>query len=125
MLKLKIQGLNNSLNDEDYMMLADNTHLYSGSDIKTLSNEAMFMPIRKCQNATKFKKLPDGYFSPVAPSDPEGIEMSMYDVPQGMLREPPVSIDDYMKALTRCKPSCCEEDLERYVDFTDKFGQEG
>ena len=51
--------------------------------------------------------------------------MDMYDIPDGKLREPEVTIDDYMQALTRIKPSVCLEDLERYVDFTNKFGQDG
>lgn len=48
--------------------------------------------------------------------------MDMYDIPDGKLREPAVEADDFMKALTRIKPSVCEEDLLRYVDFTNKFG---
>ena len=45
--------------------------MYSGADIKTVTKEAMYAPIRKCQNATRFKKLPDGYFVPCSPSDPD------------------------------------------------------
>ena len=73
----------------------------------------------------KFKQVEDGFYTPCAPSDPQGIEMDMYAIPDGKLREPAVCLDDYMKALTRIKPSVCEEDLERYVDFTNKFGQDG
>jgi len=51
--------------------------------------------------------------------------MDMYAIPDGKLKEPPVFLDDYMKALTRIKPSVCLEDLERYEDFTSKFGQDG
>lgn len=99
--------------------------LYSGSDIKTVSKEALFMPIRKCQNATRFKILPDGNYTPCSPSDPEGKAMNMYDIPPGKLKEPDVCLDDYMQALTRIKPSVCIEDLARYTDFTSKFGQDG
>ncbi len=38
----------------------------------------------------------------------------MYDLPDGKLKEPPVSFDDYMQALQRIKPSVCEDDLLRY-----------
>jgi len=48
--------------------------------------------------------------------------MDMYSIPDGKLREPPVCLDDYMQALMRIKPSVCVEDLERYTDFTAKFG---
>ena len=93
------------------MKLGAAANMYSGSDIKTVSKEALFMPIRKCQNATKYIKGADGFFSPCSPSDPQGIEMGMYDIPDGALREPSVCLDDYMQALTRIKPSVCVEDL--------------
>jgi vacuolar protein-sorting-associated protein 4 len=83
------------------------------------------MPIRKCQNATRFKPADNGFFTPCSPSDPAGLEMNMYDVPAGKLKEPDVCLDDYMQALTRIKPSVCIEDLDRYIDFTAKFGQDG
>jgi len=48
MFRLKIQGVPNTLTEDDFMNLADASDLYSGSDIKTVSKEALFMPIRKC-----------------------------------------------------------------------------
>ena len=51
--------------------------------------------------------------------------MGMYDVPAGKLKEPSVSFGDFMQALSKQKPSVCEEDLLKYEDFTEKFGQEG
>lgn len=102
-----------------------NSELYSGSDIAIVANEAMYMPVRKCQNAVKFTKDAEGFYSPTSPSDPNGIEMNMYDIPNGMLKEPPVCYDDFMAALTRIKPSVSEEDLVRHEDFTKKYGQDG
>ena len=67
----------------------------------------------------------EDWYQPCPPSAPGGIEMNMYDIPDGRLKEPPVCLDDYMQALTRIKPSVCVEDLARYQDFTDKFGQDG
>ena len=125
MFKLKIQGVPNNIQEDEFIELGKCSEMYSASDIKTVSKEALFMPIRKCQNATKFKMMQDGFYTPCPPSDPQGQQMSMYDIPDGKLREPPVCMDDYMQALTRIKPSVCEDDLERYVDFTNKFGQDG
>jgi len=72
MFKKKIEGVPNNLSEEDFMLLAEASEMYSGSDIKTVSKEALFMPIRKCQNATKFKTSPDGFYTPCSPSDPTG-----------------------------------------------------
>jgi len=122
MFKLKVRGVPNTLTEEEFAALGEHSDLYSGSDIKILSNEALFMPIRKCQNATRFIKAADGYYSPCSPSDPNGMEMNMYDVQNGMLREPPVCFDDYMQALTKIKPSVCIDDLKRYEVYTAQFG---
>ena len=48
MFKKKIKGVENSLTEEDYHHLGEASEMYSGSDISIVSNEAMFMPIRKC-----------------------------------------------------------------------------
>ena len=115
------------MSEDDFLKLGEAANLYSGADIKIVSNEAMFMPIRKCQNATRFKCLPDGNWTPCSPSDPDpsARDMGMYDIPDGKLREPAVTFEDFMAALTKIKPSVCIEDLDRYVEFTDKFGQDG
>ena len=70
MFKLKIEGVPNNLTEEDFFNLGVASNLYSGSDIKTVSKEALFMPIRKCQNATRFKTDENGFWTPCAPSDP-------------------------------------------------------
>ena len=70
MFKLKIEGVPNTLSEQDFIDLGIASDLYSGSDIKTVSKEALFMPIRKCQNATRFKQVADGFFTPCSPSDP-------------------------------------------------------
>ena len=46
----------------------------------------------------------------------------MYDIPGGMLVEPPVCFDDFMQALTNIRPSVAEDDLVRYEEFTEKYG---
>jgi len=120
MFKLKLKGVEHTLTEEDFTELGQASELYSGADIKTVSKEALYMAIRKCQNATKFKQLPDGNWTPCSPSDPDpkAKEMNMYDIPDGKLKEPPVCLEDFMQALTKCKPSVCIDDLARYEDFT-------
>ena len=60
------------MTEQDFLELGAAADLYSGSDIATVSKEALFMPIRKCQNATRFKVVENGFFTPCSPSDPEG-----------------------------------------------------
>merc|ERR1719469_1510165 len=90
-------------------------------------NEALMMPLRRCQNATRFKRTPSGGFLPTFPSDPEGINKRLYDFTNeesSKLRSPEVTMDDFRDAITRNKPSVGQEDLQQYEDWTAEFGQD-
>jgi len=50
--------------------MGENSEGYSGSDVAVVTNEALMMPVRKCQKGTRFKKTPDGGWTPTYPSDP-------------------------------------------------------
>lgn len=51
----KLKDIKHNLNAEHFSQLGNNSYLYSGADIKTVTKEALYMPIRKCQGATRFK----------------------------------------------------------------------
>jgi len=64
-------------------------------------------------------------YEPTFPSDPNGVEMTLYQIEGSKLRAPNVTIDDFFQALARIKPSVSPSDLERQVEFTNNFGQDG
>jgi vacuolar protein-sorting-associated protein 4 len=68
--KIRIGQTPNNLTEDDYIELARTTEGYSGSDITVVVKEAMMLPVRKCQSATKFKRTADGFFMPTYPTDP-------------------------------------------------------
>jgi vacuolar protein-sorting-associated protein 4 len=98
---------------------------YSGSDISTLTQDAIFEPIRRCQSAKFFKK--DGkYYIPCSPSDDGAFKMTLNEIPEPELLKPPeVCKDDFLKAMSKIKPTVSQADLKRQEDFTTEFGQEG
>jgi len=56
----------------------------SGSDIGVVTREALYEPLRKCHQAVKFVKHKVGgvdKYAPCSPSDPNGIELRLMDVP--------------------------------------------
>lgn len=66
---------------------------YSGSDMNGLIRDAAFEAVRVCTRATYFKEVQtkDGVmYQPCSPSDPEGIEMRMHQIPNGKLTVHPL-----------------------------------
>jgi len=47
------------------------------------------------------------------------------DIVPSELRCPPVSLDDFMQALARIKPSVNDSDIEEHIKWTEEFGQDG
>jgi vacuolar protein-sorting-associated protein 4 len=99
---------------------------YSGSDIYTLTQNAIYEPLRKCQSAKFFMKKDNKFYMPCSPSDPGAFKMSLHEIPEPEnLMPPDVCLDDYFKALREIKATVSEKDLVRHEEFTKEFGQEG
>ena len=129
MFQLNLGKTANQLTDEQFDDLAERTEGYSGSDIATLTQDAIYEPIRKCESATHFMRVnKDGkeYYVPCSPSAPGAIQMKMHDMANPeMLLPPDVCYEDYILALKKIKPTVSEKDLEKQEEFTREFGQEG
>jgi vacuolar protein-sorting-associated protein 4 len=154
MFKLNLGDTPNSLVDQDYSMLGDRSEGYSGSDVAVVVREALMEPLRKCQTAKQFMQDVEGFFVPCAtyPSclncpmalhtplegatcAPPSINtictscgahrMSLYDVPGEKLQVPLISQADFLKALNKAHSSVGTTELERFVTWTEEFGQEG
>jgi len=78
MFKIRLGKTPHALTEDDFLDLGKATDGYSGSDITIVVKEAMMMPVRRCQTATKFRLTQDGLYEPTYPSDPNGIEMTLY-----------------------------------------------
>jgi len=86
-------------------------------------------PIRKIQTATHFKKVEvDGNtkYTPCSPGDKHAIEMSWLDIENGEdLLEPDLTLKDFIKSVKRSRPTVNQHDLDKQIEFTNDFGQEG
>lgn len=83
------------MTEDDFMELGKATEGYSGSDITIIVKEAMMMPVRRCQTATKFKQTPEGMMVPTYPSDPSGMDMTLMQVEPSKLKAPDICADDF------------------------------
>jgi len=91
-------------------------------------------PVRTMQAATHFKKIPspddknDAIWIPCSPADPKGAKMSLLDIPseeQAKVRAEPLRLGHFLRILFTSKPSVGKEDIEKHIEWTNEFGQEG
>ena len=154
MFKLNLGDTPNSLSEQDFATLGDMSEGYSGSDVAVVVREALMEPLRKCQTAKQFMVDNEGMYLP-CPSYPNCLQcpmalhtplpgvncappsistqcthcgamrMSLYDVPGEKLKVPVIDYEDFLKALKRAHSSVGTDELERFVTWTEEFGQEG
>lgn len=125
MFKLNLGKTPHVLSEEDIEDLSERTEGFSGSDIATLTQEAIYEPLRKCQKASYFKKINGKYFVSNK-NDPGAIEMKMIEIKdKENLEAPKVCKEDFLSALTKIRPTVSLKDLVKQEQFTEEFGQEG
>jgi len=134
MFQIHIGNTPNTLTMKDFRHLAHKSEGYSGSDIGTVVHDALMEPVRKVQMATHYKYVyqqnEEGkmvkYITPCSSGDPEGFEQNWMNIPDDIpLLEPILTMTDFLKALRTSKKSVNEEDVKKYKEWTEEFGQEG
>lgn len=116
--------------NSDYRTLAEMTDGYSGHDVAVVVRDALMQPIRKIQQATHFKSVIDENdgkekLTPCSPGDEGAKEMNWIDIGTDELKEPPLTIKDFIKAIKNNRPTVNDADIANHVKFTEDFGQEG
>lgn len=154
MFKLNLGDTPHNLTDADFQLLGEKSELYSGSDIAVVVREALMEPLRKCQLAKQFVKDTVGNYHPCTEypncpkcpmalhspmpnevSAPPGQKtvcnvcraerMTLYEVPPEKLQVPVIDVADFEKALQKAHGSVGADELQRFVDWTSEFGQDG
>lgn len=75
--KIRVGKTANTLSDADWDLLGEASDGYSGSDIAVVVKDGVYMPFRRCTTAKKWKRNPDGFYTPTYPSDPAGEDKTM------------------------------------------------
>ena len=126
MFILNLGDTENDITDKEFDILAEMTEGYSGSDIATLTQDAIYGPLRKCQRAKFFKKIDNDHIVPCSPSDPGAFRMTMNEIEKPESLVPPkVTFEDYIQSIQKIKATVNQKDLEKQEEFTREFGQEG
>ena len=125
MLKMNVGTTPNNITEDELNELSAMTEGFSGSDLATLNMDAIMEPIRKCQ-LSKFFMKEGKFFLPCSPSDVGAFKMTLNDIPEPEnLKPPDVCKADFIKAMSKIKPTVSVADLEKQQKFTTEFGQEG
>lgn len=136
MVQIHLGGTPNNISAQNLKDLGEKTEFYSGSDIAVVVRDAMMQPVRAVQSATHFKRAsgpsqndPDltvhDLLTPCSPGDPDAVEMSWTEVDSTKLKEPVITFNDFIKSLRTTRPTVNQKDLEKYVEWTSEYGQEG
>jgi vacuolar protein-sorting-associated protein 4 len=94
--------------------------------------DALMQPVRKVLSATHFKpyiaqdketgeelkKL-----TPCSPGDPAAIEKSWTDVGTEELQEPPLTLNDFIRAVQTVRPTVTESDIKKHEEWTQDAGE--
>ena len=92
-----------------------------------MTQDAIYEPLRKCQQAKYFKKW-NGRYIVCQSNDQGAMPMTINDIPEHetkLLMPPDVTVNDYLLALSKIKATVSEDDLTQQQEFTNEFGQEG
>jgi vacuolar protein-sorting-associated protein 4 len=115
---------NARITSDDIQLLVECTSGYSGSDISVLMRDALYAPVRDAQAATHFRRAGDKWES-CSPAHADAVAMTLYDVPANMLSVPTTTIAHIDAAIRNTKCTVCAGDIEKFTDWTHKYGQSG
>lgn len=134
MFELNVGTTPCELTNPDYRALADKTQGYSGSDIAVVVRDALMQPVRKVLSATHFKPVVVqdketgtelNKLTPCSPGDPAAIEKSWTDVGTEELQEPPLTLNDFIRAVQTVRPTVTESDIKKHEEWTQDAGVDG
>jgi len=135
MFELNVGSTPCSLSTKDYSSLGKMTDGYSGSDISVVVRDALMQPVRKVLGATHFKEvrvpIPDTHpvqyvkkLTPCSPGDPGAKELTWNDIGSDELQEPPLALNDFLRAVQTVRPTVTPDDIVKHLEFQNEAGTE-
>ena len=138
LLQHKLRATPNTLTDEQLLKIVACTKGFSGADLAILIRDALMQPIRKITKANYFKRGKainkdgvemDNLWVPVddrsAVNNPECVHKKWSELNPDEIGKIPVNIKHFAISLKKAKPSVSTQDLEKYKQWTEEFGEEG
>jgi len=108
---------------EDFL---NRTEGYSGSDIHTCVSDALLEPIRELQEATHWRWSEDkSSLTPCDASALDAVALRINNIPHEKVQPRCVNHNDLLKSLAANHSTITFEELQRYLEFTNTYGQMG
>lgn len=133
MFKVHLGDTPHDLVQADFEQLGAQAEGFSGSDIDHVVKDVLYEPVRKTQEATHFKTVPqpDGteHYVPCSPGDPAAWPCTLETLADkgyaSQVHPPKITKNDFVKVLLKARPTVAKADLEVHERFTAEFGEEG
>ena len=126
LLKIFTGEIQLELKEDELTDFLDQTEGYSGSDIRTCVSDALLEPIRELQEATHWKWSEDKTsLTPCEGTDLNAVALRMNSIPREKVQPRCVNHSDLVKSLAANHSTISQEELQRYEDFTNTYGQMG
>lgn len=131
LIEHKLKGVPCNISPQEYDEIAHKIDGFSGSDIEVLAKDAAMEPLRFAQKTDKFQMVMQNgtqMYLPVDPRTPVGgnvVQNNLYTLPDNSLLLPPITKNDVLISTKRSKASVCQDDLDEFIDWTSKFGEDG
>jgi len=117
--------ISNFLTDDDYDVLAEQTYLYSGSDICTVVERAKEEPARELQCAEYFLQNDEGKWLPATAVHHQAQRLKLKDLEHDSLApKRPLEIGDILAALKRRSPTTSQKEYDEYLKHLKKNNAE-
>lgn len=84
-------------------------------------------PVRKVLSATHFKPVRAAgasktQWTPCSPGDRDAVEKTWSDVESDELVEPPLRMNDFIRAAESVRPTVTHDDIRRHEEWTNDSG---
>ncbi|XP_062502558.1 vacuolar protein sorting-associated protein 4B-like [Corticium candelabrum] len=122
LLKGRVKTTSCDMSEQDWEDLGSITDGFSGSDLATCCDDAIYEPVRELTKVSHWRITGD-IVLPSSQTDCNSVPLC--DVPSNQVQVRPVCKTDFLKAISRNRPTVTTEDLIQYETFTQSFGHKG
>lgn len=124
MIRGKLAGEVHNLSEADFESVAAVTEGLSGADVKALVRDAALAPLRQLMST---RLVYDSRVDKWVVAERNGPDARPWDAvpPEQDIAIPPVTRDHLLDAAAATRRTVTEQDLERFRDWTAKFGVQG